>query len=238
MAFVFALSAVGSAPNVFAEPISNCSPGVPRAEPQLRGRQVVTFRKPEKIFTYQPERLFISAQEVDKAQQKDIQPRRAGGIFPASSLMRRMMPEIFDAMEDEFERMLDWPFSSSLGPAEPLRAELAWRPHVDVKETPTHTEFLVELPGVSQDDIKVEVNNDVLTIQGERKREESTKDEKFHRIERSYGKFVRNFRLGWLQDAKPEDVEAEYKDGVLHVRVKRPQEEERQGKWNVPIGRR
>jgi HSP20 family protein len=74
-----------------------------------------------------------------------------------------------------------------------------------------------EVPGVKKEDLKVELDNGVLTITGERKHEQQHKDEKFHRVETSYGSFMRSFNVP--ENARPEGIEATYKDGMLSVRI-------------------
>ena len=92
-----------------------------------------------------------------------------------------------------------------------------WLPSVDLSET--DKEFIVkaELPGMDAKDINVSLENDVLTIRGERKHEHEEKKENFHRIERSYGSFCRAFRLS--REVDGETVDADYKDGVLKIRL-------------------
>lgn len=92
-----------------------------------------------------------------------------------------------------------------------------WTPSVDISETDEEFQIKAELPGVKKEDVKVTLENGILTLQGERQQEREDKDLKFHRIERSYGQFVRSFTLPDLvDDAK---VKAEYKDGVLNLRL-------------------
>ena len=90
-------------------------------------------------------------------------------------------------------------------------------PAVDIEET--DTEFLVkaDLPEVKKEEIKVHVQEGVLTIEGERKQEKEEKGKRFHKIEREYGRFVRRFALPIEVNA--EKVRAEFKDGVLSVAV-------------------
>jgi HSP20 family protein len=92
-----------------------------------------------------------------------------------------------------------------------------WRPAMDVQET--DKEFLVkaDLPEVKKEDVKVELENGVLSVQGERKQEKEEKGKKFHKVERSYGKFVRRFALPSEVDAAK--VQADFKDGVLSVHL-------------------
>ena len=92
-----------------------------------------------------------------------------------------------------------------------------WSPTVDVVETPEEFQIKAELPEVKKEDVKVSVDDGVLRLEGERKQEKEDKNKKFHRIERSYGSFLRSFTLpDNVDDTK---VRAEFKDGVLNVRL-------------------
>lgn len=90
-----------------------------------------------------------------------------------------------------------------------------WTPSADISETDTAYLIKAEIPGVNKEDVKVTIQDGMLTIQGERKMEKEEKDKKFHRIERSYGSFMRSFRVP--EDADESAVKAEFKDGVLNV---------------------
>jgi len=92
-----------------------------------------------------------------------------------------------------------------------------WMPLVDITENDKEYLIKVELPEVKKDDVKVTVENGVLTISGERKFEREDKDKKYHRIERSYGSFTRSFSVP--DDAEDSKVSAEFKDGVLTVHL-------------------
>ena len=94
-----------------------------------------------------------------------------------------------------------------------------WMPSADVSETDTAYLIKAEIPGVKKEDVKVTLQDGMLTIQGERKMEKEEKDEKFHRIERSYGSFVRSFSLP--DDVEESAVQAEFKDGLLNVTLKK-----------------
>jgi HSP20 family protein len=92
-----------------------------------------------------------------------------------------------------------------------------WIPTVDISETDSEYQIKAELPEVKKEDVRVTVEDGVLTISGERRHETEEKGKKFHRVERSYGSFVRSFTLpDHVDDTK---VKAEYKDGVLHLRL-------------------
>src|SRR6266446_917648 len=92
-----------------------------------------------------------------------------------------------------------------------------WAPLVDITEDDKEYLIKTELPEVKKDDVKVTVENGVLTITGERKFEKEEKGRKYHRVERAYGNFVRSFTLP--DDADANKVNAEFKDGVLKVHV-------------------
>lgn len=106
--------------------------------------------------------------------------------------------------EDAFTRLLSEP-----------RTNRPWSPPVDVYETDNDLVFVADLPGVNSSDIDVRVENQTLTIAGERKFERQEANKGFHRIERSYGNFVRSFAVPNLFDT--DKVAAAYKDGVLTV---------------------
>lgn len=90
-----------------------------------------------------------------------------------------------------------------------------WAPTVDITEDDSNYLIEAELPGVDKDDVNVSVENEVLTIRGERKFEREDAGAKVHRVERSFGSFVRTFRLP--EDSDGEAVGAAYKNGVLTV---------------------
>ena len=98
----------------------------------------------------------------------------------------------------------------------PLRVA-EWAPLVDITEDPKEYVIKAELPEVKKDEIKIGVQNDVLVISGERKYEKEEKDKKYHRIERAYGSFSRSFTIP--EDADPEKVSAEFKEGVLQIHL-------------------
>ena len=92
-----------------------------------------------------------------------------------------------------------------------------WAPLVDISEDEKEYLIKAELPEVKKEDVKVAVQDDVLTISGERTLEKEEKGKKYHRVERAYGIFSRSFTLP--EDADPSNVNAEFKDGVLKVHL-------------------
>jgi len=92
-----------------------------------------------------------------------------------------------------------------------------WEPLADITEDDKEYVIKAELPDVKKEDVKVTVENGVLTIAGERRFEKEEKKKKYHRVERAYGSFVRSFALPDL--AESDRVKAEFKDGMLTVHV-------------------
>ncbi|NWF89140.1 MAG: Hsp20/alpha crystallin family protein [Ignavibacteriaceae bacterium] len=97
-----------------------------------------------------------------------------------------------------------------------------WMPLTDIKEDKDNYFVMLDLPGVSKEDVKVSYADGQLSISGERKQEKETKDSKYHRVERAYGKYYRSFTLP--QQVKEDKIEAEFKDGQLTVTVPKAEE--------------
>jgi len=93
----------------------------------------------------------------------------------------------------------------------------AWSPEVDITEDDKEYLVKADLPEMKRDEINVKVENGALLMSGERKAEKEEKNKKFHRIERSYGNFMRSFTLP--EDADGAKVSAEFKNGVLQVHL-------------------
>jgi HSP20 family protein len=96
-------------------------------------------------------------------------------------------------------------------------AATAWTPAVDIFEDKESIQVRAELPGVKTEDVKVDVENNILTLRGERKLEHEDKKDNYHRVERFYGTFTRQFMLPRTVDA--EHIDAQLKEGVLTVRL-------------------
>ena len=97
-----------------------------------------------------------------------------------------------------------------------------WSPTTDIVETKDSLMIRCELPGIDEKNVNVEIENGVLTISGERKTEETTKDKNFHRVERAYGKFVRSFTLP--PNFITENVKATFTDGLLELTLPKKEE--------------
>jgi HSP20 family protein len=122
---------------------------------------------------------------------------------------------------DELHRRLNSLFhvgaARPAGSQEETMTVAQWLPLVDISED--DKEFLIkaELPEVRKEDVKVSVENNVLSLSGERRSEKEEKDRKYHRVERAYGTFTRSFSLP--DEADESKVTAEFKDGVLRIHV-------------------
>ena len=99
---------------------------------------------------------------------------------------------------------------------------VAWSPVVDIEETELYYLIRAELPGLSKEKVKVTVEDGVLTLSGERDLERKVEGKTFHHIERSHGTFTRSFTLP--ENAEAESVSANYKDGLLEIRVAKSEE--------------
>ena len=98
----------------------------------------------------------------------------------------------------------------------------SWAPAVDIFEQDGHIVLKAELPGVDPKDVEVRVENNVLTLRGERKLDNEVQKENYHRVERAYGSFSRSFTLPSVVDT--EKIKAEYRDGVLRVNLPKREE--------------
>jgi HSP20 family protein len=98
----------------------------------------------------------------------------------------------------------------------------SWAPAVDIYEQNGNIVLKAELPGVDPKDVDVRVENNILTLRGERKLENEVKRESYHRVERAYGSFTRSFTLPNVVDT--EKIKAEYKDGLLRMTLPKKDE--------------
>jgi HSP20 family protein len=131
-------------------------------------------------------------------------------------------------LQDQFNRLLNESFRNP-GEESPMTT---WAPAVDVYETPNELVVKADLPDVNEKDIDVRVENNLLTIRGERKFEKSVTEENFLRVERTYGAFSRSFSLPNTLNA--DAIGAEYKNGVLTITLpKREESKPRQVKVTV-----
>jgi len=125
-------------------------------------------------------------------------------LFGIQREMNKMFDGVFRGTGDE-----DYSFSS-------------WTPAVYIAEHDDEYLVKVELPGVNKDEVKLTLENNILTIRGEKKQEKETKKENYHRVERSYGSFQRSFTLPAA--VKSDKIDASYKDGILKVSLPKAEE--------------
>jgi HSP20 family protein len=139
-------------------------------------------------------------------------------------------------LQDRMNRL----FEESWGPGARRTSEESlamgnFVPPVDVYEDEHAITLKMEVPGIDQKDIDVRVENNVLTVHGERKLEKDEKEENFHRVERRYGSFTRSFTLPNTVDT--DNVNADYDNGVLKIRLaKRAEAKPKQIKVNIGQG--
>jgi HSP20 family protein len=122
----------------------------------------------------------------------------------------------------QIQRELDRAFGGLLPDGE--QARLAWMPAVDVEQTDDEIILRFDLPGMNRDDVSIDVRDRTLVVSGERREEKEENHEGFFTRERVVGKFTRSFMLP--EGVDPGTVEAQFKDGVLTVRIPRPKEEQ------------
>lgn len=129
------------------------------------------------------------------------------------------MPDVV-SLQDEMNRLfLDF-FGRT--PGRRVAAEALWAPIMDIEETKDDIIVKAEIPGMTKDDVKIQVTGDLLTISGERKREEETKEKTYHRIERSYGQFQRMITLP--SEVQSSKAKASYENGVLTIKLPKSEE--------------
>ena len=139
----------------------------------------------------------------------------------------------FATLHDRIDRLFE-------GGLERLRADwggealegTSWLPAVDIVETENDIVLRADLPGVDPKEVEIQVQNGMLTLKGERKFESDVKEDDYRRVERLYGSFLRSFALP--QTVDPNSVAAEYRNGVLEVKLpKRPEAKPKQIKVAV-----
>ena len=136
-------------------------------------------------------------------------------------LRRSDLARPWPTLRNEVNRLFDDFFNSEFF-TEPFRGLTEWSPALDLSETGEAIVFKAELPGIGPDDVEVLLQDDVLTIKGEKKEERNEKAQNVHRVERSYGRFERSFRLPGT--VKSDKVDAKFTNGVLTVTLPKAEE--------------
>ena len=124
------------------------------------------------------------------------------------------------SLQDEMTRVFAGVLPSSYNREEMTRG--AWAPSVDIFEDKDRLILEAELPGMSREDFEISVENNVITLRGERKFEKKTEGDNYHRVERSYGSFTRSFTLP--QSVTAEGASADFENGVLRVSLPKREE--------------
>jgi HSP20 family protein len=141
----------------------------------------------------------------------------------------------FEEMERRFEEFFRRPFSllePSWFPRLRLPEMREVSPNVDIFEDGNDIVVKAEIPGLKKEDIEVNITDDMITISGEKKKEEKVEKKDYYRIERSYGSFTRSFRMP--KEVQSDKAKASFKDGVLQVRVPKTEEAIKKEK-KIPI---
>jgi HSP20 family protein len=123
------------------------------------------------------------------------------------------------SLQDEVNRL----FASSFSRGDDNElARGAWSPQVDIFENQNEIVLEAELPGMKAEDVNISIENNVLTLHGERKFEKKAEGDNFHRVERSYGSFTRSFTLP--PTVSSENANAEFENGVLRLKLAKREE--------------
>jgi HSP20 family protein len=121
------------------------------------------------------------------------------------------------SLQSEMNRLFNGFFDGG-GSDSPRR----WTPAMDLMEAEDHLVLRADLPGLSEDDVQIEVRDHVLTVSGERKTEREEKGEGYYRVERAFGSFSRSMTLP--EGINHDQIEASFDKGVLQVRIPKPEE--------------
>ncbi len=123
-------------------------------------------------------------------------------------------------IQDEMSRLFNAFFTNT--PDRTEGSTFSWGPLVDISETDDEIKVIAEVPGMKKEDIKISIQDNVLTLRGEKKQEKEEKDKNSHRVERAYGAFERSFSLP--ASVQTDKVKASYKEGVLTISLPKPEE--------------
>ena len=134
--------------------------------------------------------------------------------YTPNNTLRDLQREVDDIFDRFFDRGSDDQSSSAV-----------WSPRTDLMETDDSYGLRLDLPGMTKDDITINLQNNTLTVRGERTSEQTSEEEEYVRVERAFGTFHRTFTLPDAVDA--ESIEASYEDGVLTITVPKTEESTR-----------
>lgn len=161
--------------------------------------------------------------ETKETTKTELERRNGGVMTTPFGFMRRFADDMERMFEDfqgfQFPTLFDrdfWPFRKEF-------EKFEWMPQIEVLKNNGQFMVKADLPGLTKDDVKVELTNDLLTISGERKEEKEEKKEGFFRSERSYGRFYRQIPLP--EGVKTANAEATFRNGVLEITMPVPKAE-------------
>jgi HSP20 family protein len=123
-------------------------------------------------------------------------------------------------LQDEVNRLFSSTFTRGSDEDQMMRG--AWNPQVDIFENQNEIVLEAELPGMKPDDVEISIENNVLTLHGERKFEKKDEGDNFHRVERSYGSFTRSFTLP--PTVSSENTTANFENGLLRLTLAKREE--------------
>jgi len=218
--------------------LSHVSPAQLKAKSLLR-----SFGDAKSNHTKPDESVEVSQPKHDEGHHREMYKRRnrpwwEGDSFSPFSLAPRGLFDTFFARDPfrDFDNITKSIFGDVLGSKRPSADKdiFQWRPKADMKETKEGYVIQAELPGVPKENLKVEINQDTLTLRGDKKYEVSNNGdeaEEFQYRERSYGSFMRRFQLPEGVDAKK--IKANFHDGVLKLEI--PKTEQSRESITVPI---
>ena len=145
------------------------------------------------------------------------------------TIMSLIKWEPLNEIENLLGRAWGWPINRS----QPLLGVGDWNPRVDISESDGTYLIKADIPGVPKEEIKVTMDNGMLTIQGERKQEKEEENKRFHRVERFYGSFTRSFTLP--EDADPGAIKATTQEGQLVITIPRKEAATASTAIQVPV---
>ncbi len=139
------------------------------------------------------------------------------------------------SMQNEMNRLFNTFFDSPNGGGNggAQASVRRWIPAMDVVETPDHFVLRADLPGMSENDVNIELEDNVLTISGERKSEHEQRNEGYYRVERASGSFSRSLTLP--EGVEADGIQASFKNGVLEVQIAKP-EQQKPRKVQISLG--
>ncbi len=173
--------------------------------------------KVSRLFEMPVEFIFRESSEIEENENKETKtPEGNGGIMNRDLMPWSPLREIM-SMRETMDRFFDEPSS---------RSTALFHPAVGIRESEKELVIEADIPGVKEDDLDVEIENDKVVIKGERRHREETKKEDYYHLESSYGSFSRMVSLPSYVDSSK--AEAEFKDGVLEIKI--PKVTEKQSK--------